>query len=66
MVQGRPTSDTYDTHHARIVAEKPNHVLRSIVPESREDAQSWLGACNRFDAPTSVKEHFATQAGKLA
>jgi len=66
MVQGRPTSNDYDSHHARIVAEKPNHVLRSIVPESREDAKAWLGAANRYDAPTSVKEHFATQAGRLA
>jgi len=66
MVQGRPTSKTYESHHARIVSEKPTHVLKSIKPMTREDAKSWLGAANEQDAPTSVKEHFATQAGKLA
>jgi len=66
MVQSRPTEQTYTSHHDRLVAEKPNHVLRSIKPMSRDDAQDWLGAANRHDASVSVKEHFADQARRLA
>jgi len=65
MVQSRPTEQTYDSHHARLVAEKPNHVLRSIKPMTKADARAFLGAANKVDAPTSVKEHFANQVKRL-
>ena len=65
MVQSRPTEQTYDSHHARLVAEKPNHVLRSIKPMTKADAKRWLGAANKHDAPVSVKEHFANQVKRL-
>jgi hypothetical protein len=66
MVQGRPTSETYESHHSRLVAEKPAHILTSIKPMTEADAREWVGAANKHDAPTNVKEHFVEQVRRLA
>jgi len=65
MPQGRPQSDTYDDAHTRIVSEKPKRVIKSIKPMTEADARAFLGAANKVDAPTSVKEHFANQVKRL-
>lgn len=55
----------YDSHHARMLAEKSKGVILSIKPMTEADARRWLGACNALDADQDVTEHFAEEVARL-
>ena len=65
--QAPGSTPDYDSEHDRLLAEKPGHVLASMVPFDESDAREFVIECNsRDDVSAEVVEHFAEEVRRLA
>lgn len=65
--QAPGAGEEYESEHERLLAEKPDRVLRSIKPMAEEDARAFVIACNsRDDVSAEVVEHFAEEVRRLS